>query len=236
VLVGQLGSQGLRPGMIEQVDQIPRGAPLPAPYFLAESRDLNSWIKPVPGKPLAFTTVGQATNVTLVPFYRLFGERYAAYWHVFRPGSPEHKKRLKEEEARRQRLAWTVDTVVIGDPQSEHELKGEKTASRPFGDRAWRHAEPGGWFSYRLKVLGDRPMKLVCAYHGSDVPPRTFDILVDGQKIATQSLNRNKPGELFEVEYPIPADLTRSKRHIVVRFQPHPGNLAGGVFGLWILK
>jgi hypothetical protein len=79
-------------------------------------------------------------------------------------------------------------------------------------------------------------MELLCAFWGSDVPPRTFDILVDGVKIATQSLDRNKPGEFFEVQYPIPAEITRGKSRAVIRFQAHPGNLAGGVFGLWVLK
>jgi hypothetical protein len=79
-------------------------------------------------------------------------------------------------------------------------------------------------------------MTLVCTYWGGDVPPRRFDVLVDGTKIASESLNRNKPGEFFDVEYPISPELTRGKRQITVKFQAHPGNVAGGVFGLSILQ
>ena len=65
--------------------------------------------------------------------------------------------------------------------------------------RAARHAVDGGWFSYELKVHADTPQDLVCTYWGSDGGNRVFDILVDGEKIATQKLAANKPGEFFDV-------------------------------------
>jgi len=42
----------------------------------------SAWIKPVAGRPLTFRTSGQAQDVTLVPFYRLFNQRYAVYWRI----------------------------------------------------------------------------------------------------------------------------------------------------------
>ena len=82
-----------------------------------------------------------------------------------------------------------IDRVVPGDPASEkqHALEGESMAAGPHLNRTWRHAADG-WFSYRLKVLPDRPVVLSATYWGSDSGRRTFDILVDGQKIATQTL------------------------------------------------
>ena len=59
---------------------------------------------------------------------------------------------------------------------------------------------------------------------------------MDGQVIATQSLNRDKPGEFFDVEYPIPSELTRGKTKVTVRFAPHEANTAGGVFECAILR
>jgi len=73
-------------------------------------------------------------------------------------------------------------------------------------------------------------MVLVCTYWGDDVPPRTFDILVGDKVIATQSLNKDKPGQFFDVEYAIPEDLTKGKDKITVHFRPHEKNTAGGVF------
>jgi hypothetical protein len=127
--------------------------------------------------------------------------------------------------------------VRIADPASEaaHAVAGENTQTGG-GAGQWRHATSGGWFSYRVKTLPDRPMTLVCTYWGGDVPPRTFDVLVDGTRIATQSLDRNKPNEFFDVEYAVPPGLTRGKHEVVVRFQAHPGNTGGGLFGLRVLK
>ncbi len=210
----------------------------PAPTFLIENEDVTSLLKPVEGQPLTFRTVGQAQDVTLVPYHRLFGERYAVYWRAYRKGSPEHQRALAEEEARKQRQARTVDEVKIGDAESEkaHRLQGERTASGAAFGRAWRHATDGGWFSYGLKALPDAPMALACTWWGDEAGARKFDILVEGTRLATVTLLHNKPGQFFDEEYPIPADLARGKQSITVRLQGHPGNTAGGIFGCAILK
>ena len=124
--------------------------------------------------------------------------------------------------------------MIIGQTESEqqHRLQGERTASGPFAGRAWRHAEDGGWFSYDMQVLPDQPMTLVCTYWGSDTGNRQFDVLAGGTRIGTQRLDRDKPDELFDVQYAIPESLTRGQTTITIRFQAHPGNMAGGVFGL----
>lgn len=60
------------------------GVPAAAPDLVAASDDLSVWVKPVPGQPLVFQTVnaGRPADVRLVPFYRLFGKRYAVYWKI----------------------------------------------------------------------------------------------------------------------------------------------------------
>jgi len=128
--------------------------------------------------------------------------------------------------------------VVIGIQRSErqHAMKGERTAAGPFGGRQWRHAADGGWFFYEMKVLPERPVELLVNYWGSDAGGREFDILVDGMKIATQKLERNRPERFYDEIYPIPADLTKGKDKVTVRFQAHPGRTAGGIFDCRILK
>jgi len=60
----------------------PSGDPVAVPKLAVKSADPSTWIKPVPGKPLTFRTenVGVPTDITLVPFYKLFGQRYTVYW------------------------------------------------------------------------------------------------------------------------------------------------------------
>jgi hypothetical protein len=52
------------------------------PTISAKSDDVNSWVKRVPGKPLLFTTVGQAVPMILAPFNGMYDERYVVYWKV----------------------------------------------------------------------------------------------------------------------------------------------------------
>jgi hypothetical protein len=242
VLAGELGTEKLTPEMFYTKGQrdYSSGPSIEVPMLVVPDDDPGAWIEPLSDRPLAFRTVGvgRPEDVTLVPYHMLFGQRYSVYWRIVRDGSPEHRRIVAEQEARRARLARTVDAVEIGVRTSEqqHGFRGENTQSGFHRGRSWRHATDGGWFSYELAVEPDEPMILCCTYWGSDVGARTFDVLVDGQRIATQTLNRNKPDEFFEVEHPIPAELVRGKKKVTVKFQGHPGNMAGGVFGCEMLR
>lgn len=207
-------------------------------YFLGDPANPASWLRPVQEAPLRFRTTGQPVDVDFMPLYRVIGERYGVYWEVVSDGSPRHKELLAEGEARRKLEARVVDRVTPGNEAVEtaHTLRGENTQSGPYGGKNWRHATSGGWWSWDLKVLPNAPMTLRCTYWGDDVPPRTFDLLVNDKVIATQSLDRNKPGEFFDVAYPVPPELTQGRETVTVTFRPHEKNTAGGVFECVVLK
>jgi len=205
--------------------------------LIVESDDVADWIKPVPGKPLTFRTAGQSKAITLVPYHELLDQRYVVYWRVLRKGSEAHEEYVAEQRRREEQLARIVDSVDIGNRESEktHNLQGERTQSGAHAGRNWRDARDGGWFGYDLKVLPDQWMTLQCIYWGSDVG-RTFDVLVDGRKMATVTLNNKKPGEFFEEGYKLPKTLIQGKDKVTIRLQGHPGSTAGGVFGCIMLK
>jgi len=207
-------------------------------FFLGDMANPASWFHPVLGRPLTFRTSGQPTDITFVPLNRIMNERYGVYFVITGEGSLRHRQLLAAQEARRKREARVVDRVVPNDAASEaaHNLQGQNTGSGTLRDKGWRHATDGGWWSWDLKVLPDAPMTLACTYWGDDVAPRTFDIVVDGTVVATYALDRNQPGEFFEVEHPLPRELTKGKEKAAVRFEAHPGNLAGGCFGCAVLK
>ena len=71
-------------GTILSNQYAPTGDPVPVPSFETKSEDPNTWIRPVAGKPLTFQTagVGKPNDVTLVPFYKLTGQRYGIYWKI----------------------------------------------------------------------------------------------------------------------------------------------------------
>ena len=132
--------------------------------------------------------------------------------------------------------ARVVDVVRPGEQQSEtdHKLAGGDTQTGEFNGRKWRHASD--WFSYAVKVLPAQPVQLACTFWGGDVGQRNFDVVVDGKIIATENLNSNRTGEFYDVAYPLPAELTQGKEKVTVKFTAHPGNLAGGVYGVRILR
>jgi DUF1680 family protein len=86
VLAGELGTGGMDPKTVYSENQgVLRGRKVaPVPSFLADADNLDAWIKPVAEKPLTFRTVdaGRPNGVTLVPYHKLFGQRYAIYWRI----------------------------------------------------------------------------------------------------------------------------------------------------------
>ncbi len=85
-----------------------------------------------------------------------------------------------------------------------------------------------------MKVPKDKPVQLLVRYWGSNVG-REFDVLVNGAKVATQKLQNNRPDKFYDEVYSIPDPLTKGKERVTVRFQSHPGNIAGGVFHCRVL-
>jgi hypothetical protein len=237
VLGGELGNEGLddsrRYGSLSP--QIGRVKTIEVPSFIADDpKQVLSKVKPVAGAPLRFRTVGlgRPQDVSLAPFYQLFDQRYTVYWKVYSPDEWEkHKGEVAAAAARRKEIELrTVDRVNIGDDQSEkeHGFNGEKSNAVNFEGRRWREAR-NGWFSYELKVAPDKTVILVCTYRGSEGRNRMFDVFVNGEKIAYEALE-DHPVELFDVEYPLPLQLTRGKDRVVVKFQARIDATAGGVF------
>ena len=220
------------------------------PAIVTDSDQVLSAIKPIPGKPSCFTGSQEifriadktrSKDITLEPFYQMHGNRhYIVYWDIFTPVQWQTKEeKYKVELARKKELEiQTVDEVGPGEAQNErnHSLQGRKSSSGVFSGRRWRHATDGGWFSYDVKVLPDKPMELLVTYWGSDGGNRVFDIFVEGTKLVTQRLQNNRPGEFYDEAYPIPDLLTKDKNKVTVKFQAHRGAWAGGVFELRILK
>ncbi len=242
VLAGELGTNGMpNPFARNQTDYSAVPAP-PAPVFVCDAQKFLSHIKPVRGEPLAFRTsgIGRPSDVTLIPFYEMHRQRYSVYWTLL--SEKDWKARQADiaaaEKRRMEAEARTIDIVNPGEQQSEidHKVTGEKSDPVEALGRKLRHAVDGGWFSYELKVDSAGANELVCNWWGDEQGDRTFDILVDGTKIATQKLLHNRPGDFWDATYPIPVELTRGKQKVTVKFQAQPGNFAGGLFGLRVLR
>jgi uncharacterized protein len=227
-----------------------RGGPgEPVPSFVTNEKPVAEWLQPVPDNLGVFRTVdvgrntdGQAKDVQFVPFYRLHRRTYAVYWDLYTPDTWTKKlAELASEKARQQRLeAATISLVQPGDVEKEKAFnqQGEETAPDRLLGRTGRRARK--WFSFDLPVDPAKPMALVVTYNPEERAKRSFEILVDGQRIGEGSIDRFPPGSptgrFYDVDYKIPADLTKDKKKLTVRFQSTAGNETATVFGVRMVR
>jgi uncharacterized protein len=237
VLAGDLGPERERRGGRA-------GQSVNIPGLVAAERPLTDWLKPVSGKPGNFHSdgVGREQDVELMPFYRLHRRLYSVYWDLFTPAEWEKKaaEMVAERERQRKREAATVGFAQPGETQSERDFnqQGEETSQGGMAGRRGRSAKK--WFSFDMPVDAARTMTLIVTYHGEERQTRTFEILVDGSRVGQQTIERHRPGSptksFFDVEYAIPADLTRGKQKVTVRFQATGGNETATIFGVRLIR
>ncbi|HUB60976.1 MAG TPA: beta-L-arabinofuranosidase domain-containing protein [Puia sp.] len=194
------------------------------PVLVSSSADPNRWMRRMPGDPLVFRTVGAGRpgDVKLIPFNRTEKEYYSVYWDLFTPqGWAMQQEKYQAERIRLQEMEdRTVDRLRLGEmqPERDHSFTGENLQGGEAHGRQWRSAEDGGYFSFVMKVDGKAGNTLVCDYWGDDHRGRVFDIQVDGQTIATQSLGAFRQSKYYEISYPVPDSLVRGKESVVVKF------------------
>jgi hypothetical protein len=241
LLAGDLGKAGLdetrRYGpSAPPVNRIP---PVTVPVLVTEADKLLAAIGPVKDRPLTFQTngMGQPHDVTLIPLSRASDVRYNVYWTRYSPSAWERKKTefAAAEKRRRDLASATIDSVDPGSDESEtsHGLQQASSTQPYFQGHRGREAR-NGWFSYALSVAPDRPLSLVCSYRGGEGRRRVFDVLVDGEKLKTESLPYH-PTELLDYEYPVPPALTAGKTRVVVKFQSQADAATAAVFDIRIV-
>lgn len=254
VLAADLGRAGLDkyPDYVD-VQTVYSGAPgVPVPSVVSnvdwsQSNKWSATLKRASGADLSFQTTdlmkdenGANVSVKLIPFSRAHHIRYNVYWDLYSPEEwTKQQNALKtKQETERALAARTLDEFHPNEQQSEvdHNVKSERSRAGDYQDRKWRDAFEGGFFEFDLKNAPDATSDLIVTYWGGDAGNRHFDILVNGEKIASQTLNNNRPGEFFDVIYPIPAAVTAGKAKVTVRFQANPGADAGGIFGARLVR
>jgi uncharacterized protein len=240
VLAGDLGPIRRRPRATNDDDPLP---PTSVPALVAGGKPVASWVKPVAGKPATFRTegVGRDADVTLVPFYALHRRTYAAYWDVYTPAEWDRQsaKVRAGQERQRQLQAATVGFAQPGQMQAERDggYEGESVTPTQKDGRYGRRGT--GWFSMNLPVDPTAPMVLVVTYAGDERANRTFDILVDGTRLASQVVERRSPEKstgFFDVEYAVPAGMVTSRTKVTVRVQATGGNELAAVYGMRMVK
>jgi DUF1680 family protein len=191
---------------------------------------------PVAAGDAQYATTGliRPGDLTFVPFYRQYDRRSAVYFRRFTAAQwqVEEAAFLAEQARQKDLAARSVDVMHLGEmqPERDHKLTSEISYPLVYRGRNGRDARTGGFFEFTMAVKPG-PLVLQATYWG-DERTRSFDILIDNQRIATQTLAADRPGQFFDVDYPVPAALTKGKAQVRVRFVPHDKNTAGPVFGV----
>lgn len=201
---------------------------------------------PVEGKPLIFLTsalniVNNEDTLELEPFNQIHDSRYMMYWMTL--SQSEYQRVLDSiTAANADKIALenrTIDFVRTGEqqPESDHFMETSNSYSGSYMDEFWRDARDGGYFSYLLNTNGDTNLSLMVRYWGNEGGYRTFDILIDGEKLITENVTGKwNVSEFREVEYMIPNSMVKGKTSIRVKFQAPASGTAGGAFYIWLLK
>ena len=243
VLAGDLGAA---PRRRDDGDGDGVRAAAPEPVALVTDRPPAEWLTPVTGKIGAFRASGIArtvssqtpTDVEFSPFFSMHRRNYAAYWDVFTPA--ELKTRAAELSVERERLkALDAATVVMVDPgdreaEKKSRQQGVETSVIRTDGRAGRRAIQ--WFSYDLPVDGSAALALVATYNSDQRRPRSFDVLVNGSRLESETQPQSSESRFYDKEYAIPADLIRDRNTITVRFEATNGLEVTPVFGVRLVR
>lgn len=207
------------------------------PVFLREERSPGYWMEAVENEINTFKTVnaGHPRDIIFKPFYKIHDRRYSVYFDLY--SQDKYQQYLEGEqlktEARQALDALTYDGFQPGDSLDEmkHRFRGDKlNILTDFKGRSARGAERGGWLSFELSVPNNGNVDLIIEYWGGFTGGKTFDIVVDGIKIATENISGKSDGEFVNESYPLPSVLLENKEKIIIRFEPHTGSRAGPFF------
>ena len=240
------GDLGAAPRRAEDGDGDGTNASAPEPVALVTDRPVRDWVKPVSGKPGMFMATGVArtistqapVDVEFSPFYSMHRRTYAAYWDLLTPAEMTARSRALAAERERVRAieAATISTVTIGDRESEKAFnqQGQETSVIRTDGRSGRRAIK--WFSYDLPLKAQTMATLVATYNSDQRRARSFDVLIDGQKVASESQPQSSLSKFYDKEYVIPAELMRHKETLTVRFEATNGLEVTPVFGVRLIN
>jgi hypothetical protein len=126
----------------------------------------------------------------------------------------------------------TIGAITTIDDEHERPFnpRGEGSSIVTVANRPGRWGTQ--WFSYDVPADRSNAVAIVVTYNTLNDRPRTFDVLVDGERVAEEYLPARSIVEFFDVHYGIPAGLATAKSRLTVRFVATEGNEIAPVFAI----
>lgn len=217
-----------------------------APIIVDDNPDkISERIAPVKGDAMKFQFVNEKIinpeKLVLEPFYKIHDSRYMMYWMML--SNKQYVSYLDSvasvEKAKLQLQNRTIDFVAPGEqqPEVDHAMQIENSRKGVSHDQFFREANNGGYFSYNLATNSLTNLSLYVRYWGAEWGNRDFDIYIDDQKLTSvKNSGRWNLSAFQNEEYKIPDDMVKGKKNIRIKFQALPGNTAGAIYYIRLLK
>lgn len=190
------------------------------PALVADSHD--GVLTPVAGADwrFSFGEHGWPGPMTLKPYFDQYDNRTAVYFRRFTPAEwpAQRAAYVAEAKARTDIAARTVDLIRLGEqqPEQDHNFAdtGNTATISHITERGRKLA--AGHFEFDL-ATAKGPLLLQATY-GGDSRDKSFDILIDGQLLAHETLPGAATSGKNLRTYPLPAAMTGGGK-IRVRFE-----------------
>ena len=189
------------------------------------------------------TDIGGRRTSPLAPFYRTQRRTYSVYFDVLTQAEFDARAAAitAEREHQRRVEAATISYIQPGDAQPEQEYNYQSDPADRRVERTNGRSSRGGqgWFSFDLPVDPQEDMAV-----RRDVLQRASASAGDGELRdpgrAARASARFAPNStatgFYDAQYAIPAELTRGKARVTVKFAGvGPGRIAP-VFGVRLIK
>ncbi len=211
-----------------------------APVLLGDPATLADSFRLSGSGPLALIAPGviypeSASGLVLKPFFRVHDARYMVYWRVTTREDLAAWQDFQQEQetAARALEALTIDRVSPGEqqPEVEHGYAGQDARSGTREDRHFRSSRD--YFAYTLSDPSGAAERLQLTYFGGE-KGRTFDILLNGEKLATVELEDDLAPVFYTRDYTLPKGVSRGEK-LEVRFVAHPDSATASIFDVRLL-
>jgi DUF1680 family protein len=217
-----------------------------APIIIEDNiNTLIKKLKPVAGKPLTFTATAvkmiNPSDVVFEPFYKIHDARYMMYWmELSNAGYRSYLDSIAVIENQKLELQKrTIDFVAPGEqqPEADHFIQKQNSNAGNSMDAFWRDARGDGYFSYQLSTNRETGLSLLIKYWGAEWGNRKFDIYIDDEKLITEdNTGKWNQSQFQDIEYKVPDAMIKGKNNVRIKFQSLPGNTAGAVYYLRLVK
>lgn len=183
-------------------------------------------------------------SLTLVPFYKIHHSRYMCYWYQQTPenfANSDMAKKEAENEALAQR---TLDFVAPGEQQSEagHEYNYSSDSSTGlYNSERYRDAKANGHIQYTLfNNSSERTALSIMMRFNTADRGRKATLTVNGTKLADITIPASAKGVdvngFYNIEYPLPEDMTQKETKFTVRLTASSSTLCPGLYYIRLMK